>query len=122
MDLKLKEQVADLDRELLRAHRSDTALFSELTEIQRASGILHGSRPISPFLRPYFLEASRYAAIKRAARTISSAFESLTAAVLESPELMRRIGLTEAEERFARFDPGRPERQGRVRHRLRRRP
>ncbi len=106
MDLTLKEKVADLDRELLREHRYDTALFSELIEIQRASGILHGSRPISPFLRPYFLEASRYAAIKRAARAISSAFEALTDAVLESPELMRRIGLTEAEERFARFDPG----------------
>ena len=106
MNLKMKEMLADLDREILREHRSDTALFSELTDAQRASGIMHGSRPISPFLRPYFLEATRYASIKRAANDVSSAFDLLTQAALGSPELMRRLGLTEAEERFARFDPG----------------
>ena len=106
MNLKMNELLADLDRQLLRQHRFDTALFDELTAIQKASGILHGHRPISPFLRPYFLEASRYRSIRRAAHAINSAFESMTKAALEDPELMARLGLTEAEERFARFEPG----------------
>ena len=106
MTPKLKETLAELDEQLLRRHRRDTALFDELTEVQKASGIMHGSRPISPFLRPYFLEASRYESIRRAAHVLSSAFASLTDAALENPELMRRLGLTETEERFARFDPG----------------
>lgn len=106
MNPKLKEALAELDRELLREHRFDSSMFAELIEKQRASGILHGARPISPFLRPYFLEASRYRSITRAAHTISSAFDSLTEAALESPTLMRRLGLREDEERFARFDPG----------------
>jgi hypothetical protein len=106
MTSKLKETLAELDRELILRHGHDTGLFDELTEIQKASGIMHGSRPISPFLRPYFLEASRYRLIKRAAHTLSAAFTALTMAALESAELMARLGLSEKEERFARFEPG----------------
>ena len=106
MNRSLREIVSDLDSHLLREHRHDTALFTELTEIQKASGIMHGSRPISPFLRPYFLESSRYNAIRKAAHTLTGAFTALTAAALESPDLMKILSLTEAEERFARFDPG----------------
>ena len=106
MNRKLNEKVAELDRELLRKHRVDTDLFTKLTEMQRASGIMHGSRPISPFLRPYFLEASRYRAISYAARVVSTAFTVLTEEALENPLLMARLGLTEAEERFARFETG----------------
>lgn len=102
----MKEIVSDLDRQLLREHRFDTALFAELTEIQKASGIMHGKRPISPFLRPYFLESSRYEAIRRAAHTLTGAFTALTDAALENAELMGLLCLTEAEEKFARFEPG----------------
>ena len=98
--------MGELDRELLREHRFDADLFEELTDLQRRSGIMHGSRPISPFLRPYFLENSKYLAIRRSARVLSGAFDALTAAALEYHELIEMLGLTETEERFARFETG----------------
>lgn len=106
MTTTIKDIVARLDRDLLERHGSDTALFEELADLQRASGILHGSRPISPFLRPYFLERSRYDAIRHAARVLSGAFESITAAALESDELMTELGMSEKEARWARLEPG----------------
>jgi hypothetical protein len=98
--------VSELDRELMQNHRFDTALFDELTELQLRSGITHGQRPISPFLRPYFLPASTYQAVRAAARTLSGAFESMTKAALEYPELMDVLGMSEKEQRFARFETG----------------
>lgn len=103
---KLSEFVSELDRELIRRHRFDTDLFGELIDLQRSSGIMHDKRPISPFLRPYFLEVSRYDAIRNAANILSGAFEAITHAALEHEELLKILGLTEAEERFARIDPG----------------
>jgi hypothetical protein len=77
-----------------------------LTAIQRLSDILHGDRPISPFLRPYILAESRYRAIQRAASVLSQAFETLTAAVLDDAGLASILGLTEKEMKFARIEPG----------------
>lgn len=102
----LKSIITELDGELMRNHRFDIDLFEELTELQLRSGITHGDRAISPFLRPYFLPSSTYHAVREAARRLSSAFESLTNAALEVPELMAMLGLTEKEERFARLEPG----------------
>lgn len=106
MSTSLDELVAELDRTLMEEHRFDAALFEELTSLQREAGILHGIRPISPFLRPYFLGSSRYESIRRSAHVLSDAFDRLTSAALEYPELTEILGLTEAEERFARFEPG----------------
>ena len=105
MTTNIKDIVARLDRDLLERHGVDTALFGELADLQRASGILHGSRPISPFLRPYFLERTRYDAIRRAARILSLAFESVTAAALKSDALMTELGVSEKEARWARLEP-----------------
>ncbi len=104
--MKLRNLISELDRILLREYRYDAELFDELTGLQRSSGIMHGDRPICPFLRPYFLESSRYQAIRSAAHVLSGAFDSLTKAALEYHELIETLGMTEAEERFARFDPG----------------
>jgi hypothetical protein len=106
MTRSLKEIVAELDRRLLREHRFDSGLFAELTDLQKASGIMHGTRPISPFLRPYFLAASRYNAIRKAAHTLTLAFANMTSAALESPQLVKILSLTETEQRFARYEPG----------------
>jgi len=106
MNENLRSAAARLDRDLIARHRFDTGLFEELTQYQLSMGLTHGDRAISPFLRPYFLGASRYRAIRQAARELSGAFESLTEAALEYPDIMLQLGLTEAEERFARFEPG----------------
>ncbi|HQX55587.1 MAG TPA: hypothetical protein PLP07_06640, partial [Pyrinomonadaceae bacterium] len=98
--------VTELDRELLDLYGQDTALFEELTGLQRSLGIMHGDRPICPFLRPYFLSGSDYREICRVANVLSGAFDAMTIATLESPELVAKLGLTKMEERFARFEPG----------------
>jgi hypothetical protein len=100
------DRVARLDRELLRLHRNDHRLFSELTDLQRTSGIMHADRPICPFLRPYFLAESRYEAIRSAAASICRAVAAVTDAALRNSEIMKDLGMTEKEERWARLDPG----------------
>lgn len=106
MPNSIRNLLDELDRELLKQHRYDDRLFDELTEIQHRSGILHGKRPISPFLRPYFLARSRYEAIRNAARLLSQAFEAVTAAALQNDEILTELGLSEKEVRWARLEPG----------------
>ncbi|MEQ1603616.1 MAG: hypothetical protein ABL999_01985 [Pyrinomonadaceae bacterium] len=106
MSLTLQKLVGDLDTKLLQEHSLDTALFDRLESIQRSSGILHGERPICPFLRPYFLAESKYNAIRQAAATLNGAFASLTRAALDHPEIMSELGVSEKEERWARLETG----------------
>ena len=98
--------VKALDHELLRLHRHDTELFAELTEVQRTSGIMHGDRPICPFLRPYLMEDSRYRAICNAAESLYRSLSAMTKVALENDAVMTKLGLTEREERWARLEPG----------------
>ncbi|MEQ1644191.1 MAG: hypothetical protein ABL959_12160 [Pyrinomonadaceae bacterium] len=102
----LQNLVGELDRELLREHRFDTDLFGELTAIQHDSGILHGDRTISPFLRPYFLAESKYAAIRKVAALLAGAFGKLTSAALENDSIMDELGMSEKERRWARLETG----------------
>jgi hypothetical protein len=102
----MSDAIRALDSELLENHRFDAELFETLADLQRTTGILHGDRPICPFLRPYFLPRSTYSAIQRAARILSSAFEKMTLAALEDAEIMAQLGLTDREERWARLEPG----------------
>ncbi len=97
--------IGELDRELLREHRYDTALFDELTEIQQSSGILHGDRAICPFLRPFFLAESTYSSIRRAAASVYGAFGALTEAALVDDKLLAELGVSEKEAKWARHDP-----------------
>ncbi len=106
MAVSVEKLTLDLDRQLLHEHRFDTALFEELTALQRAGGILHGDRPICPFLRPYFLPGSRYLEIRRAARHLFEAFQSMTHAALANDELLEELGVSEKEARWARLEPG----------------
>jgi hypothetical protein len=102
----MKAQIDKLDADLLERYRFDTELFERLTDRQRESGLLHGDRPITPFLRPYFLAESRYREIRRAARILSSAFEKLTRFALENDEVLIKLGISEKEARWARVEPG----------------
>jgi len=98
--------IEELDRELIANHRFDVELYERLVTLQRELGLLHGDRPICPFLRPYFLGESRYKAIRLSARILSGAFEKLTKAALENAEIMAELALTEKEERWASLEPG----------------
>ncbi|HYE64006.1 MAG TPA: hypothetical protein VD966_00405, partial [Pyrinomonadaceae bacterium] len=81
-------------------------LFARLVAAQRDLGLLHGTRPTSPFLRPHILTRSQYSAVARAAETLTSAFERVAECALSDGLLMAELGLTELEEKMARIDPG----------------
>jgi hypothetical protein len=104
----LEKLVQNLDEKLLEKYRFDTGLFRRLSEIQRQSGIMHDDRPICPFLRPHFFARSHYEAVARAAENLHLAFERMTEAALENPQIMAELVLTEKEERMARIEPGYP--------------
>ena len=72
----------------------------------RARKLTFGDRVHSPFLRPFLLSTQDEARIRHAAETMAAAGERVIAAAMESPELMSALGMTEAEVRLARIDPG----------------
>lgn len=97
-----------LDDRILNDPKMAPDLFADLTAKQRELGLLHGDRPTCPFLRPHFLTRSQYQAIESAAETIAGAFEKLVARALTDDMVMDELGLTDAEEKMARLDPGYP--------------
>ncbi len=105
MRKRFENLIQKLDEKLLGKYRFDTQIFAVLAEIQKQTGILHGDRPICPFLRPHFFARSRYETIKYAAENLNLVFERMTDAALENAEIMAEINLTEKEERLARLSP-----------------
>lgn len=95
-----------LDNRIENASELNAELFQLLRAGQSEQGLVHGTRPISPFLRPLVLPRSLYQLISRAAETLAPAFERIAAAALEDEEVMAELGMTEREERMARIDPG----------------
>jgi hypothetical protein len=65
-----------------------------------------GGRAISPVLRPHFLSGREYAAMSKAAETISSAISRVEQLALSTPALLARIQLLPAERMLAQVDPG----------------
>jgi glutathionylspermidine synthase len=99
------DAVERLDRSILGDPRLGPDYFAELTRRQRDEGLLHGDRPICPYLRPFMLARSRYEAVARAAAVLSTAFERVAERALVDDTLMAELGMTEAEATMARVDP-----------------
>lgn len=99
-------RIEDLNKRLVDEYAGDKALFEELLSVQSELGLLYGERPTCPFLRPHFLTRRQYDSVMRAAEQVSLAGERLTAAALEDPDLMDRLGLTDIEKRLVAIDPG----------------
>ena len=106
MNEKLENYVSGLNEQLYENHRTDTDLFSKLTEIQAELNLLYDARPTCPFLRPHFLSRTQYDEIANAAEVIAQAFRSLAHGALENDEIFNKLDLTEAEARMARINPG----------------
>lgn len=81
-------------------------LFARLTAQQRELGLLHGTRPICPFLRPHILSRAQYGRVAHAAEVLALAFEHLVEGALRDDALMAELSLTGREEKMARIDPG----------------
>ncbi len=102
----LNKVLQTLDDNLLADPSLGPVFFASLREKQRRLGLLHGQRPTCPFLRPLILSRTQYETISSAARTIAEAFENLVAQALQDKVLLAELGLTAAEEKLARIDPG----------------
>jgi uncharacterized circularly permuted ATP-grasp superfamily protein len=98
--------VKELDERILNDPTLGRDIFDELITAQRELGLLFGGRPTCPFLRPHIITRSQYAEVTHAATTIAQAFEGLVARALIDEELFKVFGLTPAEARMARIDPG----------------
>ncbi|MBI4747587.1 MAG: hypothetical protein HY774_03820 [Acidobacteria bacterium] len=100
--------LAWLDQRIASDTSLSPALFDQLLIAERDQGLLHGTRPLCPFLRPHILHRSQYQAISDAAEALATAFEHLAAVALQNPHIMARLGLRPKEETMARLDPGYP--------------
>jgi hypothetical protein len=97
-----------LDDRILSNLELDFDLFSQLTASQHELGLVHGNRPTCPFLRPHLVTRSQYIRITRAAEVLGLVFEKLVQHALSDDELFGMLGLTPAEAKMARIDPGYP--------------
>jgi hypothetical protein len=82
------------------------AFWGTFSAAMRARKLTFGERVHCPFLRPFFLTAADERRIRSAAETIAVVGERVVRAALESPELFEQLGVTEAEARLIRIDPG----------------
>ena len=82
------------------------AATGALAAEMRARKLTFGDRVHCPFLRPFFLTAADEARIRHAAETLAAVGERVVQAALSSPELFAQLGMTDAESRLARLDPG----------------
>jgi glutathionylspermidine synthase len=81
-------------------------VFEKLHDAMRANRLVYGDRPISVALRPHLLEHSQFEELKTVAELIVRALEKIAAAAVQSPPLMTKLGLTDAEQKVALIDPG----------------
>jgi hypothetical protein len=72
----------------------------------RTNRLVYGERPIGVALRPHLLDETQFHALTQAAQSIASAQEKIAAAALQSPALMKQLGLTDTEIKLALVDPG----------------
>jgi hypothetical protein len=81
-------------------------LFARLREAMRERRLLYGGREIGVSLRPYLLDEPQYARLVHASETLAGAFEKMSAAMFEEPELLARVGMSELETKLALVEPG----------------
>ncbi|HVL69036.1 MAG TPA: hypothetical protein VM364_17395 [Vicinamibacterales bacterium] len=91
---------------LREGHERSPGHSREFAAAMRARKLTFGDRVHCPFLRPFFLSAEEDARIRRASETIAAVGERIAAEAIASPALFRSLGITPAEERLLRLDPG----------------
>ena len=72
----------------------------------RKKRLLYGERPIGVALRPHLLHHEQFHALTHLAERVTSALEKVATAVVQDPQLMEGLGLTDAERKMALVDPG----------------
>lgn len=93
--------------ELLRASGGDSPEACEsLAAAMRARRLTFGDRIHCPFLRPFFLSGADESRIRHASETIAALGERVARVAMTSARLFEALGITDAEERLIRIDPG----------------
>ena len=85
---------------------ADAELCGALADRMRAERLTFGGRLLCPFLRPFFLDAADETRVIDAAEALWRLGEQLAAAAPGDPDLMRALGMSEAEAALAAIDPG----------------
>jgi hypothetical protein len=78
----------------------------EFAASMRSRKLTFGDRVHCPFLRPFFVAEADESRMRAAAETIAALGERVVSAALTTPSLFLQLGITEAEERLVRIDPG----------------
>lgn len=103
----MTESPAGIWHGLLRPDVELTREFVDrLAAEMRAEHLTFGDRVHCPFLRPFFLDPSEESRVKQVAETMAALGERVVAAALADHRLFADVGLTEAEERLVRMEPG----------------
>jgi hypothetical protein len=103
----LREKAISEFHDLLVADETlSPVVFEKLRSAMRKKGLLYGERPIGVALRPHLLHHKQFQKLSQAAQRVTSALEKVATAVVEDPNLMGELGLTEAERRMALVEPG----------------
>lgn len=104
---KLREAAIAHYHELLSEDPTlSTTGLEKLHRAMRSERLTYGDRRIGVSLRPHLLERRQFDLLARTAELVASALEKVAAAAVQSPELMRQLGLTDAEQKLAVIDPG----------------
>ncbi|CAN5871665.1 hypothetical protein BH24ACI5_BH24ACI5_17880 [soil metagenome] len=92
---------------LLRPEEELTRRYcADFAAAMRARKLTFGDRIHCPFLRPFFLSAADEARTRRAAEAMAVIGERVAREAIGSRALFDQLGVTEAEERLVRIDPG----------------
>ena len=98
--------LTDAWRAALRPEDATPDACRGLAAAMRARKLTFGDRIHCPFLRPFLLSAAEESRIRRAAETLAALGERVAGAAIDSKGLRNQLGVTDAEERLLRIDPG----------------
>jgi len=81
-------------------------LCGTLADLMRARRLKFGDRVHCPFLRPFFLDAADETRVRGVVETLWTLGERVAQAAAGRTDLLHDLGLSEAEVRLARIEPG----------------
>ena len=102
------DPIAAWNAELSNGAELTREFCNQFAASMRARKLTFGDRIHCPFLRHFLLSAIDEARIRRAAETLATLGERIAREAIASPALFAQLGVTEAEERLIRIDPGYP--------------
>ena len=102
----MDKRVKKLDQAILLDSNLGPQVFDRMSFAQKELGLVHGDRPICPFLRPHIMNRVQYEAIKSASETIAHALEKVANEALNDESLMELLCLSPVEATMAHLDPG----------------